>query len=107
MTLAISIQARRAGTRALAAATVAMTDMLQAGQYDVWADVDIAIAVGTYPKSQGASVNDPNDVRTLTQTTGYRIAAGNVVPVIIPSGDDCVIGFIAAGVGNAFYHKVG
>lgn len=72
--------------------SAAQTPALQKGIYDVWADVDVWIKVGI-------------DASNVTSSNGYKIFAGNVVPVQVDSGRK--IGAIAGGAGNLSYHRVG
>lgn len=69
--------------------------LLEPGTYDVWSDVDMWIKTGT-----------PAQVATVTDATGYFVAAGNVVPVAIEAMGD-TIGAISGGAGTLSIHKVG
>lgn len=73
-------------------ATAAQSNPLQAGIYDVYCDVDVFIKVD----------ETANDVTTAT---GYKIFAGNVVPVNVADGRR--IGAIAGAAGTLKFQKVG
>lgn len=77
-------------------ATVSAT--LNQGTYDVWCDVDVFIRVA---KSSAVS---PDRAQDVTVVNGYKIAAGNSVPVDVPQ--DCIIGMIAGGAGTCSIHRV-
>jgi hypothetical protein len=66
---------------------------LSPGVYDVWCDVDVFIKVNQVLASD------------VTTANGYKIVAGNIVPVQITS--DSFLGAIAGGAGTLKYHKVG
>ncbi len=98
MTDSILIEGRRALTTAISG-TAVKTAPLPGGQYDVWSDVDCWIRVEDINQ---ASPNRPEDVTTAN---GYKVFAGNVVPVTIADGR--AFGIIAGGAGNFTYHQVG
>lgn len=72
--------------------SAAQSPVLQAGIYDVYCDVDVFIKVDEVA----------NDVTTAT---GYKIFAGNVVPVNV--GNARCIGAIAGAAGTLKFQKVG
>lgn len=86
----IFIEGRRQVTLAVSAAA-AQTAVLEEGTYDVWCDVDVWIKVDEVA----------NDVTTAN---GYKISAGNTIPVRVPFGRK--IGAIAGGAGTLSYHQV-
>lgn len=104
MTNVVNIRGRRAGT----ATVPGRTPMLLAGVYDVWADGDLSIAVGTETATIATTPEDgkdgPLDLRTLDSTNGYRVAEGNTIAVRVSDNGD-VIGFDGAAT-NAYWHKV-
>lgn len=73
-------------------ATAAQSQPLPMGTYDVYSDVDVFIKVD----------ETANDV---TIAIGYKIFAGNVVPVHVADGRK--IGAIAGGAGTLHFQKVG
>lgn len=97
MSVEINIRGRRAKV-----SVGNMTDMLEYGVYDVWADADVSIIVGSYAAStaENPENDDPLDVR-LNAADGYKIIAGNTVSVRISNNGD-VIG----GSGTFNYMKV-
>lgn len=72
--------------------TAAQSAALDAGEYDVWSDVDCYIKVA-------ATAND------VTTSTGYMLRANNTVPVIVPSQEK-LGGIVASGTGTLTYHRV-
>lgn len=84
------IKGNSQGTLAISA-VAAQTAALHRGVYDVWSDADCWIKVDT-------TAND------VTTSTGYKLFAGNVVPLEIGEGDK--IGAIAGAASNLHYHKV-
>lgn len=88
---AISIEGSPSQSFAVSAAA-AQSAPLPGGVYDVYCDVDVFIKVDEVA----------NDVTTAT---GYKIFAGNVVPVNV--GDSRCIGAIAGGAGTIKFQKVG
>lgn len=70
----------------------AATGRIDAGDYDLWADVE------TYVKIAG-------DASGVTTSNGYVLFAGNAVTFRIERGDQ--IGAIAIGGGTLSYHRVG
>lgn len=106
MSLEVNIRGRRAET-IVASGALAMTGLLSYGVYDVWSAANMSIGVGT-PEATAAAdaangLGGPLDLRTLTATNGYRVAAGNTISVRIPQNGD-IIGFI--GSGAVYWHKV-
>lgn len=75
--------------------TPAASGPLQPGTYDVWSDVDMHIKTGT-----------PAQAVAVSATTGYFIAAGNVVSVAVEVVGDA-IGALGAATGTLIFHKVG
>lgn len=68
------------------------SDLLLAGDYDVWADTECYVKVGP-------TASD------VTTSTGYVIYAGNVVTLSVPV--NCRIGAItSAASGTLKYHRV-
>ena len=72
------------------AAGTQYSEQLPAGVYDVWADNNVYIKI------------DATLASDVTNSTGYLINAGNVVPVRITA--PAFIG--AAGTGNVYFHRV-
>ena len=70
----------------------AVTGRIDAGDYDLWSDVE------TYVKISG-------DATGVTASNGYVLFAGNAVTMRIDRGDQ--IGAIAVGSGTLRYHRVG
>ena len=102
----INIRGRRADTAAVAGLT--LSDPLQYGVYNVWADGVIAIGVGT-PEATAAAdaangLGGPLDLRTLTVLNGHPVATDETLAVRIAQNGD-VIGFIGAAT-NVYWHKV-
>jgi len=89
----INIQGQSAISLSVSGTGAQTPTKLTQGVYDVWSDVDVFIKV-----SQTAASD-------VTTSNGYKIAAGNVVPVQITS--DSFLGAIAGGAGTLKYHKVG
>jgi len=79
-------------------AAYAQTDMLETGIYDVYVSVDTFIRVANF------KAESPDRAQDVTVTNGYRIAAGNTIPVFVPTG--CRIGAIAAGAGAMILHRI-
>lgn len=74
-------------------AVIANTGVLEPGVYDCFCDVDVRIAV-----------NRATPIPALSVTNGYKIFAGNVIPVQVSL--DAAIYVIAAGAGTFEYTRV-
>ncbi len=92
----IIIEGSRAATLAVSG-TGATTGALPRGTYDVWCDVDVWIRV------DDTTLGSPDRPQDVTTANGYKIFAGNVIPVEV--GDARAIGAIAGGAGTLSYHK--
>lgn len=88
---AINIEGSPSGNFTVSAAA-AQSAPLPGGIYDVYCDVDVFIMVDEI-------------VNTVTTATGYKIFAGNVVPVKVADGR--CIGAVAASAGTIRFQKVG
>lgn len=74
-------------------AVAAQTAALNKGVYEIWADVDCYIKVAT-------TADD------VTAADGYKLFAGNSVPILIGQGDK--IGAITGGASSELhYHRIG
>lgn len=67
---------------------------LEPGVYDLWCDVDVFITAGTDPLNTA-----------ITTANGYKIFAGNVIPVRISSSS--FLHAIAGVSGTLSYYKTG
>ena len=88
------------GSRALTLAvsgTGNATNALPRGTYDVWCDVDCWLRV------DDTGLSSPDRPQDVTTANGYKIFAGNVVPVEVADGR--AIGAIAGAAGTLSYHK--
>ena len=70
----------------------AVTGRIDAGDYDLWSNVETYIRIG-------------GDATGVTTSNGYVLFAGNVVTMRIDRGDQ--IGAIGVGGGTLSYHRVG
>lgn len=86
---------RLAGSRGSLAisATVAQTDVLAEGIYDLWSDIDCYIKIAS-------TAND------VTTGNGYLLRANNTVAFDVRSGEK-IGGIVASGTGTLSFHRVG
>lgn len=96
----VNIEGYRGASMAITAAATA-TPILNPGVYDVSATVDVYIRVAGTRNMDATETADQ-----VTIANGYKIAAGNVVPVEV-NGPGHQIGAIAVGAGTLYYHQVG
>lgn len=89
----INIQGNSVASLSVSGTGTQTNTRLSPGIYDIWCDIDVFIKVDR------ATASD------VTTANGYKIVAGNVVPVQITS--DSFLGAIAGGAGTLKYHKVG
>lgn len=88
----VNIQGNSAKSLSVSGTGAQTSEKLLPGVYDVWCDVDVFIKV------------DKSTASDVTTSDGYKIFAGNVVPVQVPS--ESFLGAIAGGSGTLKYHKV-
>lgn len=91
MSEAVNIEGSPSLNFAVSASAVS-SPPLPGGTYDVYCDVDVWIMVDEI-------------ANTVTTTNGYKIFAGNVIPVRVADGR--CIGAIAGGAGTIHFQKVG
>lgn len=73
--------------------TVAQTDVLAEGIYDLWADIDCYIKIAP-------TAND------VTTNNGYLLRANNTVAFDVRSAER-IGGIVASGTGTLSFHRVG
>ena len=93
------IQGRSARQLTVSATAATIGPFRETGIYDIWCDVDVWIRV-----AKDGSVS-PSDAASVTTTNGYKINAGNTVPVQVNAGD--IVGAIAGGAGTLNVHQTG